>query len=206
MSKGASCATRMRVWGARFAHADVSCRLIRRSAKRASRFSPHDSSLGRPAGARPRRSHLASCISTAQAVCRPRGVNPRRSSALPYLCRDPASSAGSVVVGVDRRLAGGACARLLVRVVCARAPSLTSVHDSRVGSGAGDMMFDGVIPLGEALRPLGLSGPSTRTWRQESVGSRPRRIWLTRGLARTGKLMRVPGPPRRARGACGSCA
>ena len=29
------------------------------------------------------------------------------------------------------------------------------------------MMFDGVIPLGEALRPLGLSGPSTRAWRQE---------------------------------------
>jgi len=42
---------------------------------------------------------------------------------------------------------------LLVRVVCARAPSLTSVRDPRVGSGAGDMMFDGVIPLGEALRP-----------------------------------------------------
>ena len=39
------------------------------------------------------------------------------------------------------------------RVVCARAPSLISVHDLgwlRVG----DMMVDGVIPLGEALRPL----------------------------------------------------
>ena len=38
---------------------------------------------------------------------------------------------------------------------CARAPSLISVHDPgcfRVG----DMMVDGVIPLGEALRPLGL--------------------------------------------------
>ena len=51
---------------------------------------------------------------------------------------------------------GGACARLAVLVVCARAPSLISVHDSgwfRVG----DMMVDGVvIPLGGALRPLGL--------------------------------------------------
>ena len=50
---------------------------------------------------------------------------------------------------------GGACARLVVLVVCARAPSLISVHDSgwfRVG----DMMVDGVIPLGEAVRPLGL--------------------------------------------------
>ena len=52
-------------------------------------------------------------------------------------------------------LMGGAWARLAVVVVCARAPSLISVRDSgwfRVG----DMMVDGVIPLGEALRPLGL--------------------------------------------------
>jgi len=48
------------------------------------------------------------------------------------------------------------------------------------------MMFDGVIPLGEALRPLGLSGPFTRTWRQRVFGSRPRRICVTRGFARTG--------------------
>ena len=44
---------------------------------------------------------------------------------------------------------------MAVVVVCARAPGLVSVHDSgwfRVG----DMMVDGVIPLGEALRPLGL--------------------------------------------------
>jgi hypothetical protein len=44
---------------------------------------------------------------------------------------------------------------LAVLVVCARAPSLISVRDSgwfRVG----DMMVDGVIPLGEAVRPLGL--------------------------------------------------
>jgi hypothetical protein len=47
---------------------------------------------------------------------------------------------------------GGACGRLAVRV-CARAPSLISVR----GPGwfrVGDMMVDGVIPLGEALRPL----------------------------------------------------
>jgi hypothetical protein len=49
----------------------------------------------------------------------------------------------------------------MMRVMCARAPSLASVHDPGDGSGAGDMMFDGVIPLGEALRPLDLSGPST---------------------------------------------
>ena len=62
---------------------------------------------------------------------------------------------------------GGACARWIELIVCARAPGLTSVHDPRVGSGAGDKMFDGVIPLGEALRPLDLSRPSTRTCRQQ---------------------------------------
>ncbi len=61
-------------------------------------------------------------------------------------------------------------------MVCARAPSLTSAHDPRVGSGAGDKMLDGVIPLGEALRPLDLSRPFTRACRQEMYGSRPRRI------------------------------
>ena len=82
---------------------------------------------------------------------------------LPYLCGGLASSARSGVVGVEPRWGGGAWARsrVRVRVLCARAPSLTSVHDRRVGSGVGDMMCDGVIPLGEALRPLGLSGPST---------------------------------------------
>jgi len=50
---------------------------------------------------------------------------------------------------------GGACAWLVVRVVCARAPSLISVHDPGLLR-VGDMMVDGVIPLGEALRPLGL--------------------------------------------------
>jgi hypothetical protein len=68
------------------------------------------------------------------------------------------------------------------------------------------MMFDGVIPLGEALRPLGLSGPSTKWWRQEAAGSRPRRIWLTKGLARTGEVMRAEAPPPRAHAVCDSCA
>src|SRR6266496_3754049 len=65
--------------------------------------------------------------------------------AAPYLCRDPASSAGSGVVRFELLVRlGGACARSVVRrVMCARAPSLTSVRDPRVGSGVGDMMFDG---------------------------------------------------------------
>ena len=74
---------------------------------------------------------------------------------------DPRQALGSAIVRVELRFGGGACARSVVRCLCARAPSLTSVHDPRVGSGAGDMMFDGVIPLVQALRPLGLSGPST---------------------------------------------
>jgi hypothetical protein len=55
------------------------------------------------------------------------------------------------------------------------------------------MMVDVVIPLGEALRPLGLSGRSTtvRSWPQERAGSRPRRICVMKGLARTGRLMRA---------------
>jgi hypothetical protein len=47
---------------------------------------------------------------------------------------------------------GGACARV-AGVVCARAPSLISVH-APVFRG-GDMMVDGVSP-GAELRPLGL--------------------------------------------------
>jgi hypothetical protein len=109
----------------------------------------------------------------------------------PYLCRGLASSAGSGLSGLELRVGGGACARLPVWIVCARAPSLTSVRDPRVGSGAGDMMCDGVIPLGEALRPLGLSRPSTGWWRRDPVGSRPRRIGVSEGCARTGKVRRA---------------
>src|SRR6202035_353444 len=101
---------------------------------------------------------------------------------------------GPGVVWVELLNAGGACARLRVGVLCARAPSLTSVRDPG-WCRAGGMMFDGVIPLGEALRPLGLLRPSTTAWRQENAGSRPRRICVTRGLARTGEFMRVPVPP-----------
>ena len=57
--------------------------------------------------------------------------------------------------GIELLGDGGACGRLEVRVGCARAPSLISVHDPCLLR-AGDMMVDGVIPLGEALRPLGL--------------------------------------------------
>jgi len=44
---------------------------------------------------------------------------------------------------------------LVVVVGCARALSLISVRDPGL-PGVGDMMFDRVIPLGKALRPLGL--------------------------------------------------
>jgi hypothetical protein len=65
---------------------------------------------------------------------------------------------------------GGAWARWIERIVCARAPGLTLVHDPAVRR-AGDKMFDGVISLGEALRPLDLSGPSTRACRQQQWGA-----------------------------------
>jgi Transposase/Helix-turn-helix domain of transposase family ISL3 len=129
------------------------------------------------------------------------------------VCFDPLLVQGALVKrwvhdceGRTAQGLGGACARSRVWVLCARAPSLTSVHDPRVGSGAGDMMCDGAIPLGEALRPLGLSRPSTRWSRQGPAGSRPRRICVTKGLARTGKVMRAQAPPRRARAACGMSA
>jgi hypothetical protein len=50
---------------------------------------------------------------------------------------------------------GGACARAGVRIVCARALGLISVRDQGWFL-AGEMMGGGMIPLGEALRPLGL--------------------------------------------------
>jgi hypothetical protein len=51
--------------------------------------------------------------------------------------------------------AGGACARSTVLLVCARALGLISVLDQGWLL-AGDMMGGWVIPLGQALRPLGL--------------------------------------------------
>jgi hypothetical protein len=68
-------------------------------------------------------------------------------------------------------------------LVCARAPSLISVRDP-AGQRVGDMMGDGVFPQ-EAVRPLGLSGPSTWAWRQEHAGSRPRCIGFSEGRARS---------------------
>jgi hypothetical protein len=113
--------------------------------------------------------------------------------AAPYLCRDAWASAASGLVWLVLWVVGGACARLLGWVWCARAPGLISVH----GPGwlrVGDMMVDGVIPQ-TALRPLGLSGPSTpRGWRQEHAGSRPRCIGVMEGCARmmwSGGLQRL---------------
>ena len=70
--------------------------------------------------------------------------------------------------------------------VCARAPGLTSVRDPRVGSGAGDVMFDGVIPLGEACcgRSIFLGRPPEGC-RQQGIGSRPQRICVSEDSART---------------------
>ena len=51
-----------------------------------------------------------------------------------------------------------------------------SVHDPG-WLRAGDMMVMGCgSRWGSAVRPLGLCGPSTRAWRQQSVGSWPRCI------------------------------
>jgi hypothetical protein len=99
----------------------------------------------------------------------------------------------------------GACARLTVWVRCARTPSRIWVHDRAVRP-AGDMMVDGVIPLGGALRPLGRWRPSTRTWRQDDAGSRPRCIGVSEGCARKIDFTRVAAPAHRARAGCGSCA
>src|SRR4051794_2592665 len=56
-------------------------------------------------------------------------------------------------VGWERRGVGGARVSWIVRSWCAQTASLISVHDPAVRR-AGDMMVDGVVPLGEALRPL----------------------------------------------------
>jgi hypothetical protein len=101
-------------------------------------------------------------------------------------------------------LFGGACARWRGCLLCARAPGLTSVRDPG-WLRAGDMMFDGVVPLGEALRPLDLSRPSTRRWRQRVFGSGPRRICVSEGSTRTG-VRRTGALDRRARAGCGSSA
>jgi hypothetical protein len=132
----------------------------------------------------------------------------RLESTTPYLCRDHAASARSGVDvvggrGSDRdcwlgagggalsslgRPAGPSAKRLtgavaaLVDGACARAPGLIWVR----GPGwlrVGDKMVDGVIPQ-TSVRPLGLSGPSTRTWRLEQFGNWPRCIGVSEGCAR----------------------
>jgi hypothetical protein len=55
----------------------------------------------------------------------------------------------------EHRVLGGAWARSGIGYGRARALSLISVRDPWL-LGVGDMMVGGVIPLGEALRPLGL--------------------------------------------------
>ena len=42
----------------------------------------------------------------------------------------------------------------------------------------------GWFPLGGAVRPLGRWGPSTRAWRQDDAGSRPRCVGVGEGCAR----------------------
>jgi len=48
------------------------------------------------------------------------------------------------------------------------------------------MMVDGVTPLGEALRPLCLSGPSTLAWRREAAGEPAAAHRLDEGLCAHG--------------------
>ena len=110
----------------------------------------------------------------------------------PVFKRPAYLSGGGLSSAAMGNSAGGPWACWIRR--CARAPGLTSVHDPRVGSGAGDEMFDGVIPLGEALRPLDLSRPSTRVaCRQRVFGSWPRRIGVSEGLTRAKGLKLVFG-------------
>jgi hypothetical protein len=55
-----------------------------------------------------------------------------------------------LVLGVKALWSGGACAWLVVRVWCARTPSLISVRDPACR--IGDMMVDGVFR--DAVRPV----------------------------------------------------
>jgi hypothetical protein len=77
-----------------------------------------------------------------------------------YLCRGRRVKRAIRLCGCQLCVGGGALS-LLERPdgMCAGTPRLISVRDPALW--VGDMMVDGVIPLGEALRPLSLSGPST---------------------------------------------
>jgi hypothetical protein len=74
----------------------------------------------------------------------------------PYLCvrLDASLATHMILLGETAGLGGGACAWSLGLSVCVRVLSLISVLDLGVPL-VGDMM-DGGVPLGKALRPLGL--------------------------------------------------
>ena len=57
-----------------------------------------------------------------------------------------------------------------------------------VGSRAGDMMFDGVIPLGVSVAAARSFWAVHGGWRQRVFGSWPRRICVIEGLARAGRV------------------
>ncbi len=82
---------------------------------------------------------------------------PQSGRCLPYLCQTFAATSwdGAGLCGTARLVIGGAWARLMLGVRCTRALSLISVLGPE-GLRAGDMMGGGVIPLGYAVRPLGL--------------------------------------------------
>src|SRR4051812_21400228 len=91
---------------------------------------------------------LASAGAAASDLCdSPRGLDDAAASARCSLSvPGPDGKRRVRIDGVELLRVGGACARLVVRVVCARAPSLISVLDP-AWLRAGDMMVDGVIPL-----------------------------------------------------------
>ena len=78
-----------------------------------------------------------------------------------YLCRDRRVKHAIRLSGLPAERSGGGALSFAARPdgMCAWTPRLISVRDPTLW--VGDMMVDGVIPLGEALRPLSLSGPFT---------------------------------------------
>jgi hypothetical protein len=77
-----------------------------------------------------------------------------RSLSVQDVCVNQPESQRSVVTA-SQRVTGGAWARSMVVVGCARALSLISVLGPE-GLRAGDVIGGGMTPLGYALRPLGL--------------------------------------------------
>ena len=193
----------------RLAMPGIPDRLVAESRQSAGRSSP-GSIPSRPRANAPGLGAVGSVPTRARVLPRSDSVGAMigPSVALPVLVRICAArlrqALDLLACGLTACSAGGACARLMVWVRCARTPSRISVHDRAVRP-AGDMMVDGVIPLGGALRPLGRWRPSTRTWRQDDAGSRPRCIGVSEGCARKTDFTRVAAPRHRARAGCGSC-